>query len=275
MSTDSMPDVIELTSENYRQFRAMNWSRLKHLDESPEYFQYMEHVPFEGSSFTAMGSAVHCLAYEREDYDDRFATYPGKVRRGKAWDEFKAEYEGKIILTGAESNSVLLASNALRNSPLAMEYLAGEVETAIKWTDPDTDLLCKSRVDNYNTRQVELKTTSRGVNPDKFDRAARENLYHAQCAFYADGLAANGIEVEGSSIVAVSMKAPYSVVVMDYDDDYIGIGRAIYKRLLKLYAKCLDADEWPGYATEVVTLYPPQWYYDAHVEDVSLDWEAA
>jgi len=264
-----------ITPDNYRAFDAMNWSRLKHLDESPEYFQYMERVPFEGSSFTAMGSAVHCLAYERDDYDSRFVTYQGKVRRGKAWDEFRAEHEGKIILTGAESTSVLLASNALRNSPVAMEYLAGDVETPITWTDPDTGILCKARIDNYNMRQVELKTTSRSVHPERFDRAARENLYHGQCAYYSDGLRANGIEIEGSSIVAVSMKAPYSVVVMDYDDDYIGIGRAIYKRLLKLYAKCKEADHWPGYSEGVVTLHPPQWYYDAHIEEVALDWEAA
>ena len=46
--------------------------------------------------------AVHALVLEPENFDRDFAVYEGKTRRGKAWDAFQIEHEGRTILNTRE-----------------------------------------------------------------------------------------------------------------------------------------------------------------------------
>ena len=65
-----------------------------------------------------------------------------------------------------------------------------QFETSIVWTDPDTGLRCKARLDVWqpHTGQIaDAKKVSRSAHPDKFEREVWYYRYHCQAAFYRDG----------------------------------------------------------------------------------------
>lgn len=260
-----------ITRDNYREFDALNWSRLKHLYKSAEAFNYHSRRQFTPTRFTNMGSAIHCLAYEPAQFGNQFFVVDCSTRNTKAYRDASAANPGRIGMLGVEHWEAVQIAAKLLADDVAGEALSGDAETPITWTDERTGILCKARIDNYNTRQVELKSTSKGVEEEAFERQIRDQLYHCQCAFYLDGLRANGIDVEGSTIVAVHTQAPYSVAVYDLDETYLEVGRAIYRELLDMYAACKKADRWPGPVTGRRKLVPPDWYARRYLEEYDME----
>ena len=80
-----------------------------------------------------------------------------------------------------------------------------------------------------------------------------------QAAYYLDGLATTNHPSVAFCFIAGEKEPPYSVGVYTITDDYIELGRKLYKKALALYAKCLKENNFPAYSEEIIELAPPRW----------------
>lgn len=251
-----------LRQQQYEAIPAVNWSTLKHLRVSPLEYQYRLTHPTDSPAF-ALGRATHAALYEPDLFALHWVVYPGAVRRGKEWEAFKAEHEHDEIVTLAERTTAQEIADAVRRHPAAEELLDGSfVEQALRWTDAETGIECKGRVDQVSGRLADLKT-AQSIEPHAFQGAVARYGYHTQAAFYVDGLAANGIDYLAAPVlIAVEKEPPYDVLVYELPARVIEAGRAEYRRLLRTLQSCRASGLWPGRCADLVQLTLPAWASD-------------
>lgn len=253
-----------MTYEEYSRIPANNWSRIKVLDVSPMQYRHELQNPPEEIGYFRVGRAIHGFILEQDTFKDRFVCYKGGVRRGKEWEAFKAQHAGRTHLNLDEWTRAIGAATALLAHPVASGYLmTGLREQALTWDDEETNLPCKGRVDHCGTHLVDIKSTAT-IDRRLFAAACARLGYHAQLAFYLDGLRANGVAVHPEPIlIAVQSEAPHDVVTYRLPDHVVQAGREKYRRLLRLLRECLETDTWPGIAPEEeVALDLPEWAYN-------------
>ena len=184
----------------------------------------------------------------------------------------KAAKELRDIARGNGVTPVLRAdydqARSLRDSvmahPIAAAIFAdGIAERSGYWRDEPTDIGLKFRPDwltDFLGRPtcVDLKTTI-SADPDDFARSVAKYGYHAQAAWYLDGLAANGINDAAFLFVAVEKTPPYPVAVIELDDEALAEGRRLNRRAIDLYDRCTRADDWPAYGDLIHTMSLPMW----------------
>ena len=76
--------------------------------------------------------------------------------------------------------------------------------------------------------------------------------YHSQLAWYRNGAAQNGLDVDGCFTIAVETKPPHCVTVMQMTENALRIGEKRYSAWMERLKICEAADEWPGYVQDVV-----------------------
>jgi hypothetical protein len=57
----------------------------------------------------------------------------------------------------------------------------------------------------------------------------------------------------------VETRPPHLLSVIELDEEYLALGAADVRTALTLYARCSEADEWPGYPTGIHPVEAPRW----------------
>lgn len=133
---DTLIPGDELPNEAYHGLVGVfSSSQLKDVLKDEDIFlaKYI-HKTLENSSDSdalGVGTYFHTMLLEPQKVDKEIAIFPGKVRHGKAWDEFKNSNPGKTIVTtsGKETGDKLV--EAVKNSKTALEYLVGRPEISL------------------------------------------------------------------------------------------------------------------------------------------------
>lgn len=242
--------------DDYRNVRALNWSTLKAMSDSPLHYKHYLNTPRTDTPALATGRAVHTAVLEPDFFDEEFVVRPDDVdlrtKAGKAW---KASVEGRTVVP----SSVLEIADAVHRHDQATAVLARtEPEYTVRWTHDGMD--CKGRIDALaDNRVVDLKTTSKPL--CDFGVHAARYMYHGQLAYYLDGALTAGVCRPGASvyIVAVETAPPYDVGVFLMSAGEIAAGRALYTSLIDQLRSCMDSDMWPGRYPTLTPLSLPQW----------------
>ena len=297
MSTPSTKPGIHygMSFADYCAIDAINQSRLKLIIRSPAHYQHAAEQPREDPSpAMALGTAVHALVLEPEQAMERLAVIPSDINRrtndGRArYAEFIEASKGKTVLTLDDLGTAYKIRDAVLAHGSAADcvrLITGQSEVVMVWTDPDTGLTCKARVDrfagvdlkdrwgrppigpfdrdwitgvdHYVAAPIELKTT-RDASREGFAREARRYSYPFQSAFYAMGAGACGIELEPLRIVAVENEPPHLVAVHTLGLPSLELGKAQVRTALYRLKACLEANEWPGYADDATPLDVPMY----------------
>ena len=248
---------------DYAKIDAINWSSLKHMATSPLLYKWRVDNPEPPKQAYLIGSAIHCATLEPDEFSKRYGVYDGKVRRGKAWDEWKDDNPRLDAILAAEKEIALASADAVHAHPIAGPLLTGGcAEEFLLWNDPDTGVAAKGRLDFLRpTALVDLKS-ARSINARKFSNAAAEYLYHGQLAWYHDGaVAAHRIpyDAEPPYVISVEKAGPYDVAVDQLSINDLDAGRTLYRSLLAKLLACIEADYWPGQAPELRQLDIPAW----------------
>ena len=191
-----------MTEKEYRSHPAISRSELWWLDRSPEYFQYRKNTPMEPTAALLFGQVAHKLLLEPDSFDDDFAVAPYVDRRTKAgkelWESFIADAGEKTIVDAATYDQAADMIAAARLNPLVNDLLAGEHEKPLFWTDPDTGVECKCRLDAIIRDDdgvpviVDYKTTT-DCSTKAFLRDVCGFGYFFQAAMYSEGVIQNGM----------------------------------------------------------------------------------
>ena len=191
-----------MTEQEYRSHPAISRSELWWMDKSPEYFQYRKNNPMEPTPSLLFGQVAHKLLLEPADFSTDFAVAPAVDRRTR---DGKAALE-EFLLTVGERKPVDAATYeqasdmiaAARMVPLVNELLDGDHEVPLFWTDPDTGVECKCRLDSMRRDDngvpvvVDYKTTN-DASYKAFLRDVVNYGYYFQAAMYSEGVIHNNL----------------------------------------------------------------------------------
>lgn len=265
-----------LPFSEYTSIPAAHFSTLKALDTSPLHYQRAITFDREDTPALRMGRATHSLILTPEAVD--VAVWDGGRRAGKAWDAFCAEHAGRTLLTRKEAETAeRMRANVLAH-PAARHLLsAGNPEVSIEWSTAD-GLRCKARADWLRPGGVgivELKTT-RHIGPRSFPREFASRLYHAQAAFYLDGLIAALADAGECprvappvTMIAVENVPPHDVTVWRIPDEVLEVGRRKVDAWLVTLGECMRSGTWPGVGgVEAMDMKLPEWAETDGLPDV-------
>lgn len=213
-----------------------------------------------------LGTAIHMAVLEPERFASHYAVRPACDRRTNAG---KATYAAFLDTLGDREEidpddhaCAARVAEAVQRHPMAKELLAqGTAEASIYWTDRSTGVRCRMRPDFISDRGpflVDLKSAS-DAGERAFMRSAWSYGYHMTAAFYIDGYRELTGETREYVFAAWEKDEPHASAWYYAEQDFIKAGHDEYKALLVRYARCLDADRWPGYPAELQPLYLPQW----------------
>jgi len=225
----------------------VRFSKLKKLAQSP--LHYLQSCQDDSASTTAtrIGSGTHALVFGQPH-----AVYPDR-RAGKVWDAFEAANADRPIMNAREHDTAQAILRALASNPLASSLLFAPgaiVEERITWERDGR--ACAGTPDVYSDGAlVDLKTT-KCAEPERFVRDATWRGYHAQLAWYAQGLAANNRPVSDLYIVAVESLAPHPVTVLHLDASAWLAGDALVASWWERLRVCEASNHWPGYTDAMV-----------------------
>jgi len=202
------------------------------------------------------GSLIHTLVLEPDTFNDVYAIFEGKVKRGKAYDEFVEENVGKTIvstndyLEASQIASAVHANEAVKE--LFMETTA--VEQLVEWEHQG--LKFKGFIDGVGEGfKFDLKSCA-SSEPSKFTNDCFKYGYPIQGVMY--NIAMGGTGLEPYYIIAVESKKPYNVTLFKMTEDLLQYGLKEYNRMIEKF-KLWEGEE-VGYSDIIEPLGFPSWY---------------
>lgn len=265
----------------YLDIPAVSISSLLELAESPKHYRYRLEHGRPDTKAMHLGRTAHTAVLEPMQFLREYvlmpAEFPDKQGEMKpasrrlhscaAWCD-EQEQAGRSIVTQEHYDTAEAIREAVYSHPVASRLIGfgGMSEASLVWTDLETGIGCKGRVDKLVPRSRrgssffwDLKTT-RHVGTTAFGRDAARLMYHARLAWYADGIKLVTGERPEARIVAVQSEPPHDVAVYRVQDADLEAGRRLYRSLMARLAECLASGFWPGVAEqEEVGLVMPPW----------------
>lgn len=123
----------------------------------------------------------------------------------------------------------------------------GKKEVELRWTDPETGIACKARLDSWEAERGVLSDIKRtdDISARDFRRSVLDRGYHYQNAMYLRALRANGESSRYSCFVCGQPSPPYHWAVYDIDADDLREADEEISNNLRDLAECLATDIWP------------------------------
>ena len=245
--------VPNLSNEAYHSDKeAVSNSQLGRLAESPAKF----FDPFEPSADMIFGTLIHAIMLEPETFTDVAAIMPPGLNKGTGMKErvkqFHAQNPGKHVISTEDFEELVLIRKELLNHPIAGPLLAypGRTEHSIFWEDEETGVKCRCRPDYWRDDGIvlDLKKT-RDASTWGFSKSVWDYGYDRQSAMYSDGIkAVTGEYPQAFVFIAIEPKTDWvRIECHNAEEDVLSTGRTRYRRLLKTYKQCKEANVWPKY----------------------------
>ena len=241
---------FDISNEDYHAGDGVSKSQLDMVAKNPALLKWVKAAPEDEEKKSAldMGTALHCLLLEPEEFDKRFIIAPAFNRRttqGKADEEAflkDVSRQGMTVMTAEEGRKLGLMRESAMAHPAARWMLEapGYCEASMYWNDNVI---------------VDVKKVA---DMERFARHIEEFRYHVQNAMYCEGAQKVTGEVHGFFFLAVSESIDcgrYPVRVFELDAPDVDTGMALFRRDLNTYHQCRLSDEWGG----VEIIKRPEW----------------
>lgn len=185
----SLKEVIS-NEEYHANSTHLSSSQLKMVLKDPmqyykKYILKEKQTETNGNHFV-LGSVCHLLSLEPH-LADSIVEYKGSVRRGAAWELFKGENQGKLILPTADMERVTLMMKSLQDCEPAeiMFHNTLKEHTMVATLN---GIPVKARADAINIEQgiiIDLKTTAFASGLDVFKQTVEGLSYDLSAALYS------------------------------------------------------------------------------------------
>lgn len=197
------------------------------------------------------GTALHAALLEPAMFDAEYVVVGDCRRNSKEWKEHVEANPGKTIMKESECDDVLGMRAGIWSDSLCKKLIEAcdERELTIIWTDEETGLQCKARIDLYSTTlstMLDVKTTG---SLDRFEQTAWKLAYHVQLAWYSRAIASTGSPAKSIGILAVEQGVPYLPDVFEPSQDWFVRGHAAIEHAMPRVKQCMSTGIWPGYRT--------------------------
>ena len=243
----------------------VRFHRLKHLALSAAHYHHSCQLGDGVDSLALrMGAGVHAGLFG----DRPLVCYRAR-RAGKEWDAFRREHQASraVILNEREMSIAQSVIASIRRHTRAMDLLFDWPRSAVLEHTFSFELLgraCRATPDSYvpGVRVLDLKST-RSAEPRAFARDALRRHYHAQLAFYDEGLERyTGKRCDELYLVAVENVPPYPVVVWRLPDATRTAGARLVRAWMEQLLLAEQSGVYPGYVETELELVIPEWMRD-------------
>ena len=256
-----------MTELDYDQIKAVNFSSLKYMEKGPLHYLYNKQHPKKPTEAMALGTAVHCMVLEPEQFGERYAIIDLNRNSNAYKEQARLEAEaGRIILKTPELERIKLITASVRGHGHAMALLKGtERELTLQWEYDGVQR--KGRVDAYKPGVlIDLKTCA-DPQPWAFSAQSFKMFYHAQMAFYAEGIKVLYGEYPEVYMIAVQNKEPYETVLYHIPLEVLQRGEMKINDWIEQLLDCIEADSYHGNYGGVQELALPGWAETMEVDD--------
>ncbi len=253
------------------------WSAVSNSDmtlfneDSPAHFRWQKDHPAEKESTPdqIIGTACHVALLEPDSFDSLYyvgGKHDGRTTEGKqAKVREKEEAGNRIVINSYDRQQIMACREAVLANPKARKIIEATPpnrrELSIVWRDPDTQIMCKARMDlPCEALGVigDLKSTA-SVHPRRFSKSIYDFGYHRQGAGYQAGSAQNAMIFEHFVLIAFEKEPPYAVKLYRLNDEATELGQRQRRGIMARYADCLNSGVWPAYGANLEDIGIP--YY--------------
>ena len=256
---------LDVPDADYRAAEGFSCSEMKEFARTPAHYRALKENPKPTTPARRIGQLTHLAVFDPNAFDASTTVAPIVNKRTNAGKEALAEFElanqGKDMVTQDELDLVLSIAGAVRAHPIVSEHLqVGFAEVSVWARDPETEVLCKGRLDwlTGDGLILDLKTTE-DAGQDAFARSVANYKYDLQTAQYLSLLAAAGRAANEFMFIAAEKSPPFGVAVYTLYREDIEQAMAERRILLHRFAECLESDVWPNYDTAPARLSLPGW----------------
>lgn len=246
-----------MTEQEYNAAEGVRRSDLWRMSESPEKYKWFLDHPEAETPALVFGSAAHKALLEPESFTDEFVVAPNVDRRTKAgkaeYDAFMTSAGDRTVIGQDDYDTILAMRDKALSIPFVRAVLDGEHELPLFWTDADTGLKCKVKLDalkrNDGNVIIADYKTAKDARTDVFNHAVFRLGYHLQAYMYSEGaMQALGLTERPDFIFIVQeKKAPYSVNIVQVGEDVINAGMDCFREYMGMLKQCTDTGYWWGY----------------------------
>ncbi len=226
--------LIDMPNEQYHSIRDyISASQIKDLLKNP--YEFFHPTPQEPKKAFDIGSAIHCLILEPQEFESEFAVAPKVNRRTKAgkeeWENFVSENAGKIILDSDEYDNLIELQKAVLGHKEVVNLLKNGVSEMSYFKTLPNGIKVKVRPDRYRAdinTIIDVKSCN-DASPDAFKRDIANFKYYIQAAHYIDTLGADNFV-----FLAVEKKPPYMVGLYTLTKEDLDRGRELIKKAFEI-----------------------------------------
>lgn len=192
-----------------------------------------------------IGSYVHAALLEPHKITEEFAMFDGWKKYGNAWEQFKEEHKGKIIL----SKPQLFKCNQYVSSTVQRkeaQFLLKHGLPEHTMTSKILDVPVKVRADYINIEAgyiVDVKTTSHESGIDIFRQTSSHYYYDLSAALYCQVAHDNYKKLFDFYFIVIS-KNDLQCHVYKASSNFLIQGHALVNKALVKYKKCLETGDW-------------------------------
>ena len=258
------PGVYDLTDEEYfaPQLAASTLSStgVRELLAAPAKFRHNQLNPRPPKRSSDVGHAAHQLVLGA---GPELVLFPGTGANPEAWQKTSDKEavaalraEGKVPLRPSDWAAVHAMADALQSHPFAPRLFAvGAPERTIVWRDEATGVMCRAKADWLRPDGVVDYKSCDCADKAALSRSVHSYGYYVQAAFYLRGFRSVAPDqLPFFAFVAQEKDAPYLVQPFQLTERALAYGDRKCTEALELYARCVAADEWPGYPADDITL---------------------
>jgi hypothetical protein len=262
----------QCTNEEYHASPGTSHSQLEVFIQNPKAF-YQHFVmqppkPRKQTEDRLFGQRVHAHNLERGCVQiPESALARNGAKSGKAWRDFAALHEGKLLLKEHEYLPVVATETAIRENEKATWLVydsEGENEVSIRWIDNATGMLLRVRLDRViNPLKPEIIIDLKAVRsaaPEKFASFVEEFGYHRQAAMYQDAVSEHwGVDAP-FVFVAIDKDEPMYTACYELEPSWVERGREENRRALERLKQAIEQNNWrPATSQQITRLQPPGW----------------
>lgn len=262
-----MTKIMNMPNAEYHSHPALGSSNIKTLLKNP--YEFLNPVKWDDKRFS-IGSAVHKMILEPDEFNEEFAVAPEvnkKTKAGKeAWEAFCENADGKTVLDVNDYALCRSCTDAVMSHNEAKVFLSGGAAEQSFFSEID-GVQVKCRPDYYreDIGIIADVKTCQDASPDGFIRDVANFGYYIQAAFYMDVLRSLGLPANKFLFICVEKKEPFMVGLYELDIASLEFGRDEYMRAFSIYRN-IDKFKTPIYRSTadesvVQTLTLPNYVY--------------
>ncbi|GAA0550237.1 hypothetical protein GCM10010172_35430 [Paractinoplanes ferrugineus] len=263
--------IVDMPEDEYHAHPALSFSGAKKLlhPSCPAIFRHEQDNPQPHKREFDLGHAAHKVVLG--EGSELFVIGAENYKTKKAQQDRDDAYDrGEIPVLSHEFDQVQAMAAQVRAHPIAGPLFSeGLAEQSLFWTDPETGVPCRARLDWLSWRIGDYKTST-SAEPGHISKKVDDFGYYMQADHYLSGAVHLDLIAPDAPFhfVFQDKNPPYLVTVVELDDVALKIGHDRNVQAREIYRACMESGVWPAYSNRIERISLPAYSQRRYTEGI-------